>query len=127
MAERQLELVRQGVADVHAFWDMLDEHVVWDLRASRLPDLDGVYMGREAVIRWSRHYWGAWEDYRIEIEELVDAGSGIVVMLRERGRGRGSGAPWEKLHPQVWTFRGDRIVRWESFETRADALAAAGL
>jgi ketosteroid isomerase-like protein len=128
MSEENVELVRRGVKDVDAFWAMLDDYVVWDLRSRQgLPDLDRVYFGRDAVIRGSRHYWGTWDDYRVEAEELLDAGPSVVVILRERGRGKGSGAPFEESHPQLWTFRRDRIIRWESFQTKAEALEAAGL
>jgi ketosteroid isomerase-like protein len=127
MSEENIELVRRGVGSVDAFWAMLDEYVLWDLRAAPLPDLDTVYVGREAVIKASRHYWGTWEDYSVEAKELVDAGPMVVVILRERGVGKSSGAPFDRLHPQLWTFRGDRVIRWDSFQTRADALEAAGL
>ena len=123
-----MERVRRGIESVDAFWAMLDEYVVWDLRrAGTIPDLDSVYVGRDAVIKASRHYWGTWADYHVEPEELLDAGPSVVVILRERGRGKSSGAPFDRQNPQVWTFRGDRIIRWDSFETRAEALEAAGL
>ena len=127
MSEANIELVRRGIENVDAFWGMLDEYVVWDLRARSLPDLDSVFFGREAVIKASRHYWGTWEEYSVEGEELLEAGVSVVVILRERGRGKGSGAPFDQQHPQLWTFRKGRIIRWESFQTRAEALEAAGL
>ena len=128
MTQDNVELVRRGVANVHDFWEMLDEYVVWDLRERTLvPDLDPVYVGREAVIQGSRRYWGTWDDYRVEAEEILSAGPSVVVIIRESGVGKGSGAPFEELHPQLWTFREGRIVRWESFATRAGALEAAGL
>lgn len=58
---------------------------------------------------------------------FLDAGPSTVVILRERGVGKGSGAPFEQVHPQLWTFREERIIRWESFAKRTDALEAAGL
>jgi ketosteroid isomerase-like protein len=128
MSEGNVERVRRGVESVDVFWAMLDEYVVWDLRGSpTIPDLDDVYLGREAVIRASRRYWGTWADYHAEAEEILDAGSSVVVILRESGVGKGSGAPFEREHPQLWTFRGNRIIRWESFENRTAALEAAGL
>ncbi len=30
MSSENVELVRRGIENVHAFWAMLDEHVVWD-------------------------------------------------------------------------------------------------
>jgi ketosteroid isomerase-like protein len=123
-----VELVRRGMESVDAFWAMLDEYVVWDLRGWHdTLDLDRVYVGRDAVIRASRGYWGTWEDYRMDIEEVLDAGQSVVAILREQGRGKTSGAPVARYHPQLWTFRADRIIRWESFRTRAQALEAAGL
>ena len=128
MSVDNIELVRRGIDDVDAFWAMLDEHVVWDLsERPGVPDLDSVHVGRDAVIKGSRRYWGAWNDYSVDAEELIEAGPSVVVILRERGRGKGSGAPFEQSHPQLWTFRDGRIVRWESFQTRAAALEAAGL
>ena len=127
MTAENVELVRRGVASVDVFWAMLDDYVIWDLRARPLPDLDPVYMGRDAVIKASRHYWGTWRDYSVSADEILDAVTSAVVIIHERGRGKGSGAPFDQQHPQLWTFRSGRIIRWESFRTRADAIEAAGL
>jgi ketosteroid isomerase-like protein len=127
MSEENVELVQRGMQNVAAFWALLDEKVVWDLREFPLPDSHGLVVGRDAVIEASRHYWGTWDDYRIDAEELIDAGSSVVVAVRERGRGRGSGAPFDRQWAQVWTFRRGRIVRWELFPHKAAALEAAGL
>ena len=106
---------------------MLDEHVVWDLRRFPGPDLADVYVGRDEVIKGSRHYWGTWVDYSVEAEEIIDGGPSVFVLLRERGRGKGSGVPVDRRQYQVWTVRRGCIVRWESFGSRAEALEAAGL
>ena len=127
MTEENLELVRRAVQNVEVFWALLDEYVMWDLREAPLLDFDGVYVGRDAVIEASRHYWGTWGDYRIDAEELRDNGSSVVVILRERGSGKSSGAPFEQRLAQVWTFHRGRIIRWEIFQDRAAALEAAGL
>ena len=128
MSEENVELVRRGVESVDAFWAMLDEYAVWDLRKwPHALDVDGVVVGRDAVLKASRRYWGAWEDYRMDIEEVLDAGQSVMVILREQGRGKSSGVPVSQQHPQLWTFRDGLIIRWESFGTRGQALEAAGL
>jgi ketosteroid isomerase-like protein len=127
MSRENVESVRRGVESVDVFWALLDENVVWDLRAHPILDLDGVYVGRDAVVEASRHWWGAWTDYRLDIEELIDAGSSVVVVLREHGRGKGSGAPFEQRLAQVWTFGQGRIIRWEIFPDKAAAVEAAGV
>jgi ketosteroid isomerase-like protein len=127
MSQENVELVRRGVQSVEDFWELLDEYVVWDLRDHPVLDLDGVYVGRDAVIKASRHYWGTWHDYRLDAEALIDAGSSVVVVVRERGRGKGSGAPFEQQFAQVWTFSRGRVIRWELFPDTASALEAVGL
>jgi ketosteroid isomerase-like protein len=128
MSQENVELVRRGIQSVEAFWSLLDEHVVWDLGESPPPpDLHGEYVGRDAVIEASRHYWGTWDDYHLDAEELIDAGSSVVVVVHERGRGRGSGAPFEQRFAQVMTFRQGRIIRWEMYPDKGSALEAAGL
>ncbi len=120
-------MVRGGIERLAAFWDMLDDYVVWDLREYPIVDLDAVYVGRDAVIKASRHYWGTWDDYRLDAEEFIERGSSVVVVLHERGCGKGSGAPFERRLAQVWTFHRGRIIRWEVFPDKVTALEAAGL
>jgi ketosteroid isomerase-like protein len=127
MSQENVELVRRGIQSVETFWTLLDEHVVWDLRAYPVLDLDGVYVGRDAVIKASRHYWGTWHEYRLDAEQFIDAGSSVVIAVRERGRGRGSGAPFDQRWAQVWTFSRGQIIRWELFPETAQALEAVGL
>jgi ketosteroid isomerase-like protein len=127
VSSENVELVRRGIESVEAFWELLDDHVVWDLRERPTFDLKPVYFGRDAVIKASRHYWGTWDDYSLEAEELIDAGSSVVVVVHERARGRGSGAPFDASWAQVWTFSRGRIIRWELFPDRAAALEAAGV
>ena len=126
MSERNLELVRRGIANVDDFWAMLDEHVVWDLRGYPMFDLDPIYVGRDAVIEGSRHYWGTWEDYSLEADEIIDAGASVVIAVRERMRGKGSGVQLDRRWAQIWTFHRGRVIRWELFPDKSEALEAVG-
>jgi len=127
MSQENVELVRRGIASVDAFWAMLDEYVVWDLRGTPILDLDPVYLGRDAVIEASRHYWGTWEDYSLEAEEIIDAGASVVIAVHERMRGKGSGVQIDRRWAQTWTFHRGRLIRWELFQEKAEALDAVGL
>ncbi len=127
MSQENVELVRRGIASVDAFWAMLDEYIVWDLRGYPIVDLDPVYLGREAVIEASRHYWGTWEDYSLEAEEVIDAGASVAIAVHERMRGKGSGVGIDRRWAQTWTFHRGRLIRWEVFPEKAEALVAAGL
>ena len=126
MSQENVELVRRGMASADAFWSMFDDHVVLIMNGVVL-DADDVYVGREAAIELTRQYWGTFENYRLVPVELIDVGPSVVVVVHESGRGRGSGAPFERRWVQVWTFRGRRIIHWEVFWDRAEALEAVGL
>jgi ketosteroid isomerase-like protein len=125
MSQENMELVRRGMESARAFWGLFDESIVFNMQL--VPDADDVYVGREAAIDASRQYWGTFDSYRLDAVELIDAGSSVVVVVRETGRGRGSGAPFERRWAQVWTFRSGRVVRWEALPNRAAALEAVGL
>jgi ketosteroid isomerase-like protein len=129
MSEENVELVRRGIESVEAFWAMLDEYVVWDMRPAQFGvlDLDPVIVGRDAVIEACRRWWGTWEEYRFDADEVIDAGASVVVVVHERMRGKGSGVPIDRHWTQIWTFYRGRIIRWEHFLDRAEALEAAGL
>ena len=129
MSPENVELVRRGIADVRVFWDMLDEQVILDMRgySHMSVDMGGVVVGRDAVISANTRYWGTWEDYHLDAEELIEAGPSVVCVVHERGRGKGSGVPVERRWAQVWTFRRGRIIRWELFGDKAAALEAVGL
>lgn len=58
---------------------------------------------------------------------MIPAGDSVVVGVFQRGTGAESGAVTELRYFHVWTFRGDRVVRWENCHPREEALAAVGL
>jgi ketosteroid isomerase-like protein len=70
---------------------------------------------------------GAFEDFRAEPEEFIDAGAQVVVVVRERGRGRESGVDLDHRYGALITMRDGRILRLEWFDTPAEALKAAAL
>jgi len=129
MSQENVELVRRGIASADTFWALLDEDVVLDTRNYPGLDIYGtpVVVGRKAVIDYTRPYWGTWDDYHLDAEELFDAGSSVVGVVRERGRGKGGGVPFDTRWAQVWTFSRGRIIRWKHYTDKAEALEAVGL
>ena len=64
----------------------------------------------------------------LEVEELIDAGGKVLVLIRFGGRGKASGVNVEALVWNLWTFRDGKPVKWTYFgEDRAQAFEAAGL
>jgi uncharacterized protein len=87
----------------------------------------GVYRGREEIEAYFRQFLDSFEEYRFEIEELLDAGDRVVVFNRQWARGKGSGAEVEMRNAWVFTLRDGRIVRVQPYWDRSAAMEAAGL
>ena len=83
--------------------------------------------GREEIMRILGDYAAAFEDWRIEPEEIIDAGDQVVAAVRDGGRLRGTDDEVYNRFTHIWTFRSGKVVRWKTFTDRAEALEAAGL
>ena len=90
------------------------------------PD-GGVYYGVDAIKSFMRGFLGAWAQVTITADELLPAGESVLASVHQRGTGNAQGVAAELRYFQVWTFRGDAVVRLEHFRDRADALVAIGL
>jgi ketosteroid isomerase-like protein len=82
----------------------------------------GTFHGHEGVVQAFAAWTGAWEDYRVEVEELTDYGDRVLARTRHRGRGKGSGAEVELEIFQLWTLRDDKAVRATMYYDQAEAL-----
>lgn len=86
----------------------------------------GTYHGHEGVVEAFSKWTGAWDDYRVEVEELIDLGDQVLARTRHHGRGKGSGVEVEQQIFQLWTLRNDKVVRARMYYSEAKALEAAG-
>jgi ketosteroid isomerase-like protein len=129
MSQENVEIVRRcceafNRGDYDAALDALDSTIEYDL--THFPD-GRVYHGRGGVREAFRIWLGAWDDYRQEQEEFIDAGDEVVVCVREHGRGKGSGLALARATFGVWTLHDGRAVRIRFYGTRAQALEAVGV
>ena len=85
------------------------------------------YRGTQEVEHFWNDWKSAWAGTRWEIDEYIDAGDDVIVIGRFYGRGAGSGASVEANVSQLMTVRDGKLVRGVLFQSRADALEAAGL
>jgi ketosteroid isomerase-like protein len=87
------------------------------------------YDGREVAL--DGEYWqdifSAFPDFRMEPEAVVSEGDYVVAEIHNTGRGEGSGLEVEVRTAVLVEIRDGKLVRLEVFETRAEALEAAGL
>jgi ketosteroid isomerase-like protein len=128
MAMESAELVRRlyerfNARDFAARDLVADDFELYD------PDLPGggVFRGPDGLADYLHEYADAWEEYRIEVEELRKVGDRVVALLRHVGRGKGSGVESELRDAHVWTVKNGVVVRWRTYLDRAEALRDAGL
>jgi ketosteroid isomerase-like protein len=128
MSQENVEVVRATFARLRrgeSVLDVLAPNVVWEVRSG--PE-QGEYGGIEVVAEYYRRYFGTWEDFQVEIEEVRELPDDrVFVVARDSGRGRRSGVEVEMLVFQVWTLREGKVVRLQSFPSREQALEAVGL
>jgi ketosteroid isomerase-like protein len=130
MSEENVEVVRAiyerfSESDFRASVDLLDRHIVF-LMMRDAPEAE-VYVGVEAVATAMRELFDTWADFTLKAEEFIPAGDSVLVSVRQQGVARISGVPSDEHYFTVWSFRGRKVIRIETFPERAKALEAAGL
>jgi ketosteroid isomerase-like protein len=92
-----------------------------DVGRAAYAGLDGL---RAAWLDWLT----PWESYHAEIEDVIDAHEGrVLVLTRDYARPKGSDAEVYFVGAPVWTVRDGKVSRIEFYWNRAEGLAAAGL
>jgi ketosteroid isomerase-like protein len=87
-----------------------------------------IYRGYDGLADYLRSLYEAFEDYRPEVESLLEAGDKVVTLAIEHGRGRGSGVEVVSARTaHVWTIRDGKAVRLDLYLDRSRALKAVGL
>jgi uncharacterized protein len=104
----------------------MDPEIEWNV-PDVLPDAQ-VYHGHDGV----KAFWTSWmetfDEFRIEIEEALDAGESVVVMASIVGRGRDSGIVVDTpSFGHIWTLRNGRAVLVVMKPNRRESLETVGL
>jgi ketosteroid isomerase-like protein len=128
MSRQNLELVRR----VYHEWARCDfsEGDVFDADVEfEMPDWP--HSAGSRGVEGMRDVWlgalRAWDDFRAEPLEFIDAEPHVVVLNHIHARGRGSGAEVSADTATVWTVEDGRVVRLALYWNTDLALEAAGL
>jgi ketosteroid isomerase-like protein len=92
-----------------------------------IPGAGGVYGGPEGWTEFLGWFRSEFENPRVEIRELIEAGDQVLASVTLRGRGKQSDveASWDVWN--LWTVRDGKVVHGQGFTSRHEALEAAGL
>jgi ketosteroid isomerase-like protein len=132
MSAENVETVRRGYRHVIETGELLEEIIhpdfVWDMSTfGNWPErqtYDGVEGARTFLADWT----SAWEDWRLEVREILDAGDeDVVVIGHQSGRSKATGLPVDMDFAQVWTLSDGREIRMRMYADPAEALRVVGL
>ena len=132
MSQENVEIVRRGFEHFIATGEFLPETLhadfVWDMSTFRgWPDRQ-TYSGIEGATEFNADWAQAWDDWRLEVEDYIDAGDDrVVVIVRQRGRSKTSGVIVDMRFGQVFTIRDGKQHRMQMYASPGEALEAAGL
>ena len=121
------EAVRRFISafegDDEAFRETLHPEIEWyPIEENRTPT-----RGVEAAL-WNRNAWlDTWDEYRQDVEEVIEDGDSVVALIHIQARGKGSGVQVDvRFYAQI-KVRDGKIVYIYDHEDREAALEAAGL
>jgi ketosteroid isomerase-like protein len=125
MSEQNVEVVRR----IYEAWGREDS--ARDFIAADIEYVNPEY-AVEPGTRWGRKTFaavrGAYEDFELRIERIIEAGEeDVIVLARYTGTGRGSGVPVAGEHGYLWTIRDGLAVRFRWFQSHQEVLEAAGV
>jgi ketosteroid isomerase-like protein len=120
-----VELISRG--DLHELLDRFAaEDIEVDYTRSLSPDQAGLFRGIDEV----RRFWHAlrepWRELELVADEYIEVDDDtVVVSSHTRQVGRGSGVEVVARGAALYRFRDNKLVRWELFQSKAEALEAA--
>ena len=92
------------------------------------PDDLGPVHGKDALRAYNQYWLDTFDDVKVEVLELIDAGADrVVAVLEMSGRAKLSGVETRLTYAVLYTIRGGKIARGREYAARAEALEAAGL
>ncbi len=92
------------------------------------PDDSGPIHGKDALRAWFQDWIDMFDEFTMEMVELIDAGEDTVVAFeRFGGRAKRSRVKTEQIIGDVFTIRAGKIARGREYATPEQALEAAGL
>jgi ketosteroid isomerase-like protein len=127
MSQENVEIMRRGFEDYLATGEIRARaDLVWDVSGLGWPDQQ-LYRGVEGANQFNAEWADAWDDWELEVEDYLDAGERIVVIINQRGRSKATGVPVDMRFAQVWTLRDGQAIRMQMYASVEEALEAVGL
>jgi ketosteroid isomerase-like protein len=83
------------------------------------------YTGYAGIRRYFREIDATWDEWRVEVEQLMSAPDGrVVIVMSTHMRGKGSGVPFAQRLANLWEFEDELLRRAILYTDPAEALRA---
>jgi ketosteroid isomerase-like protein len=129
MSQKNVEIVERVYERVTASMemppDLFEEDFEVDARGVGAGGV-GVTRGREPAQEVLREYWDTFENFRVELQEVIHADAEKVVTAVRDGGQIGGSEVWNRFF-HVWRFGDGKIARLSIHTDRNRALEAARL
>ena len=132
MSKQNVEVVRGMYqsfeeGDVPSVLAVLDPEVEWN-EAESFPYADGnPYVGPDAIVDGVFKRLGTeWEYWKLDIENVLDAGDNIVVLGRYQGAYKANGRTLDAQFAHVWWLRDGKATRFQQYTDTAQAAGVVG-
>jgi ketosteroid isomerase-like protein len=127
-AKRVARVFSEGVPGLYLLMRGATEDFVWDTTKFDGWPEPREFTGVAGFVEFLQAWVEPYEEWRIEVDEILDAGEDrVVALLRQLGRMRGSESQVEMRYGVVYSLRDGRISRAVAYATPEQALKAAGL
>ena len=132
MSKENVEIVARGYVRFAETGEVIEEithpDFVWDMSTfSGWPERK-VYEGTDGAREFLASWTEPWDDWELELEELIDAGADeVLAVLRQRGTSKTTGLEVDMHFAQLWTMRDGKYIRMRMYADPAEARRAAGL
>jgi ketosteroid isomerase-like protein len=80
--------------------------------------------GHDGVAAAFRDWFDAFEDFKMDVEDVSAHNDRVLVTMRQHARGKGSGLRIVERFYQLFTLRDGKVFRFEEFSEEAEALKA---
>jgi ketosteroid isomerase-like protein len=131
MSAENVGIVRLGYDEFLATGELVERitapEFVWDMSTFHGWPERQTYEGPEGTREFLTDWVGAWEDWRLEVRELIDAGDDVVAILHQSGRSNTTGLEVDMDFAQVWTIEDGKQTRMRMYADPDEALRAVGL
>ena len=139
MSRENIEVAKQGIAAIKEAYEK-DDIAPWRQQVEKLFDpevvleagtdafTEGEWHGQEGAVQFVANQMEVLKEMWMRLDEFIDVDEDcFIVGITFGGQARHTAIPVE-MHPfHVLTLRRGKILRWQVFLTREEALEAAGL